>query len=213
MSRDGYLPKILLSVHSRFGTNHVAILAGSLFIMLLSTVGAVPFLGYAASFGSLFVFALVNLSLMKLRKEKPHMERPFKTPLYPLTPILGLAFSVALLIFPPFLGDSNATDALISGIGLTALVIGAYYLRMVGRYRLQIAVGGIGIGVGISGAVFSVLIGAGLAAPIFPFIPSYIMLFISIILIIAGIFNFNAGSKVKKSNSLEKQLESDKTAT
>jgi len=213
MSRDGYFPKILLSVHSRFGTHHVVILTGSLFIMLLSAVGAVPFLGYAASFGSLFVFALVNLSLMKLRKEKPHMDRPFKTPLYPLTPILGLAFSVALLIFPPFLGDANAADALISGIGLTAVVIGTYYLRMVGRYRLQIAVGGIGIGVGISGAVFSFLIEAGLAAPIFPFISSYVTLFVGIVLIIAGIFNFNAGAKVKKGNSSEKQLESDKTAT
>jgi APA family basic amino acid/polyamine antiporter len=207
MSRDGYFPKILLKVHSRFGTHYVAVITGTLFIMLLSAVGAVPFLGYAASFGSLFVFAFVNLSLMKLRKEKPHMDRPFKTPLYPITPILGFAFSVALLIFPSFFGDANAADALISGVGLTAVVIVAYYLRMVGRYRLQIAVGGIGIGVGISGAVFSFLIEAGLAEPLFPFIPSYVMLLLGIILIIGGILNFNAGAKTKERNTMKKQPE------
>jgi basic amino acid/polyamine antiporter, APA family len=83
MSRDGYFPKILLSVHRRFGTFYVAAVIGSVLIMILSALGAIPFLGYAASFGSLLVFALVNLSLMKLRKTQPYMERPFKTPPLP----------------------------------------------------------------------------------------------------------------------------------
>lgn len=213
MSRDGYFPKILLKVHSQFGTHYVAVITGALFIMLLSAVGAVPFLGYAASFGSLFVFAFVNLSLMRLRKTKPHMDRPFKIPLYPITPILGLAFSVALLIFPPFFGDANATDALISAAGLTAVVIGAYYLRMVGRYRLQIAVGGIGIGVGISATVQSIISEAGLTTPILPFIPNYVMLFLGIVLIISGILNLNAGAKMKERSTMYKQPKSDKPAT
>lgn len=213
MSRDGYFPKILLSVHSRFETHYVAIIAGSLFIMLLSTVGAVPFLGYAASFGSLFVFVLVNLSLMKLRKEKPHMDRPFKTPLYPFTPIMGIVLSVALLVFPLFRGDSNAADALISGIGLTAVVVGTYYLRMTGRFRLQIAAGGIGIGTGISAAILAVIVEAGLTTPIFPFIPNYAILLISIVLIIGGILNLNAGAKMKEKSTMDKQAEQDKTAT
>jgi amino acid permease len=150
---------------------------------------------------------------MKLRKEKPHMDRPFKTPLYPFTPIMGIVLSVALLVAPTFLGDANAADALISGIGLTAVVIGTYYLRMAGLYRLQIAVGGIGIGVGISAAVLAFLVEAGFVAPIFPFIPSYIMLFISIVLIIGGILNFNAGAKMKERGTMDKQPEYDKTAT
>jgi APA family basic amino acid/polyamine antiporter len=213
MSRDGYFPKILLKIHPRFGTHYVAVIAGSLFIMLLSTLGAVPFLGYAASFGSLFVFALVNLSLMKLRKDKPHMDRPFKTPLYPFTPIMGIVLSVALLISPSFLGDANATGALISGIGLTAVVIGAYYLRMVGRYRVQIGLGGIGAGVGISLAVLFFLVETGLVTPIFPFIPSYVMLFLSIVLIIGGILNLKVGAKKKERSAIDKQPESDKPAT
>jgi APA family basic amino acid/polyamine antiporter len=213
MSRDGYLPKILLSVNSRFGTHHVAVITGSLFIMVLSALGAVPFLGYAASFGSLFVFALVNLSLMKLRKKKPHMDRPFKTPLYPLTPIMGIVLSVALLIVPTFLGDAKAADALISGIGLTAVVIGTYYLRMAGRFRLQIAAGGIGLGTGISAAILAVIAEAGLTTPILPFIPNYVMLFLSIVLISGGILNLNAGAKTKEKSTIDKQPTQDKTVT
>jgi APA family basic amino acid/polyamine antiporter len=212
MSRDGYLPRILLSVNSRFGTYHVAVITGALFIMLLSAVGAVPFLGYAASFGSLFVFALVNLSLIKLRKEKPHMDRPFKTPFYPFTPIIGIVLSVALLIVPAFLGDPNASGALISAMGLTAVVVAAYYLRMAGRYRLQIAVGGIGIGTGILVAILAVLVGTGVVTSIFPFISSYVMLFVSIVLIVCGILNFNAGAKIKEKSTMDKQPEPDKPA-
>jgi APA family basic amino acid/polyamine antiporter len=190
MSRDAYLPRLLRSVHRRFGTPYVAIIAGSLFVMFLSAVGAVEFLGYAASFGSVLVFALVNLSLLKLRGKKPHMERPFKTPLYPFTPIAGVVVSIALLLFPMFFPE--AVIALMSCIGLTVLVLMAYYFRMIGRYRMQIAIGGAGLGVGVFLLLLTCLVEAGIMSPIFPFIPSYIMLLISAISIIAGILNATA---------------------
>ena len=193
MSRDGYFPKILLSIHSKYGTFHVAVIVGTVFIMLLSSLGAIPFLGYAASFGSLLVFAVVNLSLIRLRKTKPHMDRPFKTPFYPFTPILGVILSVSLLFIPVLIGDGNAIDALISSIGLTGIVLISYYLRMVGRYRTQIALGGIGIGVGVFLAIFSLL-------NILPLIPNYIQFSVSLILIVTGFFNLSAG---KKENRLE----------
>ncbi len=190
MSRDAYLPRLLRSVHRRFGTPYVAIIAGSLFVMFLSAVGAVEFLGYAASFGSLLVFALVNLSLLKLRRKKPHMERPFKTPLYPFTPIAGVIISIALLLFPMFFPE--AVIALMSCIGLTVLVLMAYYFRMIGRYRMQIAIGGAGLGIGVFLVLLTCLVEAGVMSPTFSFIPSYIMLLISAISIIAGILNATA---------------------
>jgi APA family basic amino acid/polyamine antiporter len=195
MSRDGYFPKILLSIHSRFGTFHVAAIVGTVFIMLLSTLGAVPFLGYAASFGSLLVFAVVNLSLIRLRKTKPYMDRPFKTPLYPFIPALGVILSVALLFIPVLIGDGNAIDALTSSIGITGIVLASYYLRMAGRYRMQIALGGIGIGVGIFMAISSVLDVIGSGINILPFLPSYIQIFVSVIFIVTGFFNLRAGAK------------------
>ena len=189
MSRDKYLPKILLSVHRRFGTPYVAVVTGSVFVMLLGSIGAVEFLGYGASIGSLIVFAFVNLSLLKLRKEKPHMERPFKTPFYPFTPIAGFLMSVVLLVFPMFLGDENALNALTSGVGLTALVVMTYYLRMVGHHRLQIAVGGACFGIGILLTLLTCLAATGIISSIFPFIPNPIAILIGLISMIAGFLN------------------------
>jgi basic amino acid/polyamine antiporter, APA family len=205
MSRDGYFPKILMATHSRYGTFHVAAIVGTAFIMILSTLGAVPFLGYSASFGSLLVFALVNLSLMRLRKTKPYMDRPFKTPLYPLTPILGFIVSIALMVIPVAIGDGNAIDALVSSLGLTGIVLVSYYLRMAGRYRAQIALGGIGIGAGISIAIVSVLNLAGAINNVLPFIPSYIQIVFSAVFIITGWFNFNSGTKTKQSKMKEEK--------
>lgn len=191
MSRDGYLPKVLLSIHRRFGTPYVAIIAGSLFVMLLSAIGTAEFLGYAASFGSLLVFSVVNLSLLKLRKKEPYMERPFKTPLYPFTPIAGFVMPVVLLIFPIFLRDIGAVGALSSGGVLTALVLTTYYLRMLGRHRLRIAVGGASLGVGVSLMLLTYLAEAGFMPTIFPF-PNYILIFLGVISIVAGIWNATA---------------------
>jgi len=192
MSRDGYLPKTLRYVHRRFGTPYISIIAGSLFVMFFSALGIVVFLGYAASFGSLLVFALVNLSLLRLRKERPHMERPFKTPLYPFTPLIGFIIPLALLIFPVFLRDANAVDAIISSLGLTALVLVTYYLRMVGRHRLQIAIGGIGLGTGISLTLLTFLARLGLISQMLPYVPHYIVFLISIVFIVGGVLNIFA---------------------
>jgi APA family basic amino acid/polyamine antiporter len=185
MSRDGYLPKVLQKVHKRFGTRYIAIIASSLCVIFFGTSGAVVFLGYAASFGSLLVFALVNLSLIKLRRNMPRLHRPFKSPLYPLTPLVGIAMSVLLLVFPLVLRDVNAESAIISSLGLVGIVFITYYLRMVMREidfsRLRVAVGGISFGSGVAIIVLAPTIT----------IPSLfqIMLAVGGVSIIAGILN------------------------
>jgi APA family basic amino acid/polyamine antiporter len=185
MSRDGYLPKVLQKVQKRFGTRYVAIIASSLCVIFFGTSGAVVFLGYAASFGSLLVFALVNLSLIKLRRKMPRLNRPFKSPLYPLTPIIGIIMSVLLLVFPLVLRDVNAESAIISSLGLVGVVFVTYYLRMVMREidfnRLRVAVGGISFG---SGVAIIVLAPTIIPPSLFP-----IMLAVGGVSIIAGILN------------------------
>jgi APA family basic amino acid/polyamine antiporter len=189
MSRDGYLPKALLSVHRRFGTPHVAMIGSSVFVILFSIVGAVEFLGYAASFGSILVFAFVNLSLMKLRRDRPHLDRHFKAPLYPLTPIIGIIMSALLLTFPMILArDVNAMSALMADVGLVGFVLFTYYLAMVGYRRLRIAVGGACLGIGFFTALW-IFLGAEAATPLFLSIPPYVLVVVSAIFIIAGILN------------------------
>lgn len=191
MSRDGYLPNVLTKLHKRFGSRYVAIIVSSLFVMFFGTSGAVEFLGYAASFGSLLVFALVNLSLIQLRRKKPRLDRPFKAPFYPLTPLSGIVMSALLLAFPVILRDVNAESALLSSLGMLAIVLVTYYLRMVRREvdfnRLRVAVGGICFGAGIMLLVIG------------PFIvPSSMIVFsilAGLISIIAGILNILVPSR------------------
>ncbi len=205
MSVDGYFPKKLLSVHPRYGTFYFVAIVGSLFIMALSTLGEIPFLGYAASFGSLLVFALVNLSLIKLRKTQPFMDRPFKTPLYPITPILGIVLSFAMLATPVLLGDANAIEALTSSLGLTAIVVMAYYLRMAGKVRIQIALGGIEMGTGFLITLISSMELAGILQPIFPFIPTFIELLFAIVLIVVGFYSFTVNYSKKENEKKDKK--------
>jgi basic amino acid/polyamine antiporter, APA family len=185
MSRDGYLPNALQKVHKRFGSRYVAIIASSLFVIFFGTSGTVVFLGYAASFGSLLVFALVNLSLIQLRKKMPRLDRPFKAPLYPITPIVGIVMSVILLVFPVIRGDSNAEGALLSSLGMVAIVLVTYYLRMIKREidfnRLRVAMGGVCFG---AGATLMIL--APAIAP--PSLVIYVVL-VGLVSLIAGILN------------------------
>ena len=99
MGYYGHFPRCLRKVHGVFGTPYLALLFGSIFILALSMVDNLEFIVYSINFGFLIGFALVNLSLIKLRRSKPEMNRPFKTPLYPLGPITGIATSIGLLAF------------------------------------------------------------------------------------------------------------------
>jgi APA family basic amino acid/polyamine antiporter len=193
MGRDGYLPKVLLTVHKRFGTPHVAVVANSFFVVLLAAIGAAGFLGYAASFASILVFVLVNLSVMKLRENRPHLERPLKAPLYPITPIIGIAMSLMLLVFPIFLGDVNAENAIMSSFGLMGLVLATYHLRMMGIHRLRIALGGISLGMGFFAALLAYLIEKGFKPLVLPLVPPYILVFVSVVSILAGVLNIVVG--------------------
>jgi amino acid transporter len=99
MSQDGHFPKILRKVHKHCKTPYVAIVCGSVFIAFFSIIDNLEFVVYSVNFGFLIGFSLVNLSLIKLRRSEPYLNRPFKTPLYPLMPIVGIATSLMLLAF------------------------------------------------------------------------------------------------------------------
>lgn len=184
LSRDGYFPKFLLTRHKRFGTPYVAIIINSAFLVLFAATGVIEFIGYVASFAALLGFALVNITLIKLRKEKPSpfLKRPFKTPLYPFVPILGIVMSIVLLVFI----ERSASLLMFEFIVLALLV---YYLRMAGYHRLRVAVGGINIGFVGFIALFLYLTETGLVSIVMPPLVLYALIFILLVFTLAGILN------------------------
>lgn len=151
LARDGYFPKSFFSLHGRFSTPFIAVLIGSIFTAAFAATGIVNFVTYATDFGFIIGFVFVNLSLIKLRRNKPNLYRPFKVPLYPLTPILGIVTSILLLFFLD-------PGTLLIGLELFIFGIIAYYIRMVGYYRIYHALSGINFGISAFLALLAYLI-------------------------------------------------------
>lgn len=151
LARDGYFPKGFFHLHIHFSTPHVAIIIGSVLTAAVAATGIVNFVTYATDFGFIIGFVFVNLSLIKLRRDRPTLHRPFKVPLYPLTPILGISTSL-LLIF--FLEPST----LFLGAQLFIFGLVAYYIRMVGYDRVYLAMGGMNLGISAFSALLACLV-------------------------------------------------------
>jgi ethanolamine permease len=49
-------------------------------------------------FGALTLYVLSTASVLRLRTTAPDLPRPYKTPLYPLTPIVALVLSLGALV-------------------------------------------------------------------------------------------------------------------
>jgi APA family basic amino acid/polyamine antiporter len=50
------------------------------------------------SVGTLLAFVLVSAGVWVMRRTHPELNRPFRTPMVPLVPILAILFSTALII-------------------------------------------------------------------------------------------------------------------
>ncbi|MFC5184659.1 amino acid permease [Actinomadura harenae] len=97
MSRDGLVPRVFqrVSANRRVPVANTLIVSG--FIALLAAVVPLGHLADATSIGTLFAFGLVNIGVIVLRRSRPDLNRSFRTPLYPITPILGVLFCAALI--------------------------------------------------------------------------------------------------------------------
>jgi len=68
------------------------------FVVVIST-GNLQELASVFNLGTLLTFAFINLSLLKLRKTLPNVERGFRVPFYPITPVIGIISCVILASF------------------------------------------------------------------------------------------------------------------
>ncbi|GAA2436840.1 amino acid permease [Streptomyces macrosporus] len=98
MARDGLIPSVFSRVHPRTGTPRANTLIVSAFCGLLAAAIPLGRLADATSIGTLFAFALVNLSVIVLRRTHPEMPRGFRVPLSPLLPLVGFGFCVWTMV-------------------------------------------------------------------------------------------------------------------
>jgi APA family basic amino acid/polyamine antiporter len=98
MSKDGLVPKVFSELHPTFRTPFKSNLLLLVFVGLFAGLVPGSVAGDLTSFGTLFAFVLVCLGIWVLRVKNPTAHRPFKTPLVPLVPILGILVCGAMIL-------------------------------------------------------------------------------------------------------------------
>lgn len=130
MSRDGLVPPVFSRLSGRQGVPVANVLITGGVIAVLAGVVPLGELANATSIGTLFAFALVNVGVLVLRRRRPDLPRTFRTPLFPVTPLLGVAFCGLLL-----LGLRESTWLVFGAWMLLGMALYAFY----GRKRSALA--------------------------------------------------------------------------
>lgn len=97
MCRDGLLPERLADLHPRYGTPAKLTIGLGILIAILAALVPLNEIVKLVNIGTLFAFILVNVGVIVLRYTRPEMPRPFRVPLSPVLPILGIAFAIFLM--------------------------------------------------------------------------------------------------------------------
>jgi APA family basic amino acid/polyamine antiporter len=97
MSKDGLLPKLFSDLHPRFRTPWKSNLLLMVFVSLGAAFTPIDRLGNLTSIGTLFAFVVACIGIIIMRRIRPDLPRPFKTPLVPLVPIVGVIANLGLM--------------------------------------------------------------------------------------------------------------------
>jgi amino acid transporter len=103
MAHAGQVPSIFKWLHPRFRTPWVGIilLALGMAVQILtgiSTVETIVVFVVASAFSWLLAYIIAHIDSIIIRVKYPNLERPFKTPLFPIPQILGIAGTIVVLI-------------------------------------------------------------------------------------------------------------------
>ena len=99
MARDGLVPKSVFGVvHPRFRTPWKSTILIGAFVTLLAGFLPIDALLHLTNIGTLLAFVIVCAAVLIMRRKYPDAERPFRAPLVPVTPVLGI-LSCLLLMF------------------------------------------------------------------------------------------------------------------
>lgn len=104
MSRDGLLGKWAGKVHPKFRTPYLSTIFTGVAVGLATGILPLQLLGQLVNIGTLLAFALVCAGVLILRKTRPDLDRPFRTPWVPFVPIMGILCCVGLMATLP--GDT-----------------------------------------------------------------------------------------------------------
>ncbi len=102
MARDGLVPKgIFARIHPKFQTPWISTILIGTFVALMTAFLPITALLHLTNIGTLFAFVIVCAAVLIMRRINPGAVRPFRCPLVPIVPILGIAFCLLLMLSLP----------------------------------------------------------------------------------------------------------------
>ncbi len=116
MSRDGLLPPAFAKIHPKYGTPHITTWITGISCAVISGLFPLDLLGELISIGTMLAFSLVCAGVLVLRRTRPDLPRPFRTPWVPLVPLLGIGSCALQMYFLPLITWLNL--AIWMGFGL-----------------------------------------------------------------------------------------------
>jgi APA family basic amino acid/polyamine antiporter len=101
MARDGLLWPYFAKIHPRFRTPYITTIWTGIFVGGVAMLTDIGSLADLTNIGTLFAFVLVCLGVIILRRKDANRPRPFRVPLVPLFPVLGVIFCFVLMLSLP----------------------------------------------------------------------------------------------------------------
>ncbi len=97
ISRDGLLPPFFSHVNRRTGSPTRVIMLSGMVMAAIAGFAPLTDIVEMTNIGTLGAFVVVCAGVAVLRYTRPDLERPFRTPLSPFVPILGIVFCLYLM--------------------------------------------------------------------------------------------------------------------
>ena len=99
ISRDRFLPKSWRLIHKKYRTPHIMTWISGVIVILCGLFMDLNISAALCNFGTFTSFVIICLAVLILRKTAPNVPRPFKVPLCPWFPILGIVICAILITF------------------------------------------------------------------------------------------------------------------
>ncbi|HVN10058.1 MAG TPA: amino acid permease [Patescibacteria group bacterium] len=98
MSHDGLLWKWAGDIHPKFRTPWKSTLVTGTLVAITGSLVPIGDLGQMVSIGTLMAFIIVCAGIWVMRRTRPEVPRPFRTPWVPFVPIMGILISLAMML-------------------------------------------------------------------------------------------------------------------
>ncbi|MEV6161973.1 amino acid permease [Streptomyces sp. NPDC052052] len=121
MSRDGLVPRVFERVSPRTSTPVANTWIVAVVFAVLAAFSSLERVVNLTTIGTLAIMVVVNIVVIVLRRRNPEVTGSFRVPLYPLSPILGIAFCVYLMYGTGWVTWVQFAGFLIVGVAVYAL--------------------------------------------------------------------------------------------